>query len=169
MLSRIEIADEITALATHFPKPRRTPDEAARWLEDYVDSLEPFGLDAVKVACIDWRGGDAVSMAKPGQLAALAKRIAERGKVKAENKPWKRISDEEYEALTLRDKARHHAILADCVVSERFGAIVRRVGSRDVAVLGRDPDYQNMLAAEQGHLAEARRIDDLIRASSEAV
>lgn len=107
---RSEIIDELDALSTHYPRGPRSPDQHMRFLEDYLDDLKDFSLEQVRAACRRWRQSDATKFPHSGQLMGAAR--AERGRDLGDNTPWGRLTDADYEALSLPEKIRHQRILA---------------------------------------------------------
>lgn len=156
---RTDIVAELEALSEHYPKPRRDAAAQARFLADYVTDLNRFTPAEVKTACAKWRALESQRFPTPGQLAAIC--VKGQGGHAERFEKWRPLSDEEYDALSLSDKIRHHRILADRVWDEA-GPIRRRVGSRNIADLRQDPDWRELERRGADHLAEASRLQSYL-------
>jgi len=111
MASKAHVVNEIEALENHFMRPVRQPDQQERWMRDYIEDLKEFPDETVTTACKRWRQSGAPRFPTSGQLRTICVQIAPVGggdKVE----PWRPVSDEEYSRMTLREKIRHHSILA---------------------------------------------------------
>lgn len=112
MSKRIEIVKELRALESFFTtRPVRTADEQNRFLADYLADVQDFPLDAIRSACAAWRKSGATRFPTSGQLIPMIRSYVRDEKPRI-NEPWRPLSDEEYGDLTLRDKVRHHRIMA---------------------------------------------------------
>ena len=109
-----EIIAEIDSLAVHCRPPLMSVDEQSRWKADWCADLREYPIEAIRTACQRWRNGTDRKFPLPGQLRPLvvaATRTTDRETAEA-SQPWKPLNDAEYNALTLREKIRHHQILA---------------------------------------------------------
>lgn len=108
-----EIAELIEGLAVHCRPPVMSANERARWLADWCDDLKDHDADAIAGACRRWREGTDRKFPLLGQLLPLIKASA-RGEDRpaGSNEPWRELTEDEYQALTLREKIRHHRIMA---------------------------------------------------------
>lgn len=72
-----EIVNEIKALSAHYPRRTMAAGDMARWLTDYAESLTEAGFDAtdVRIACRNWRDGEASRMPTPGELLAYCRKV----------------------------------------------------------------------------------------------
>jgi hypothetical protein len=73
------ITDEITALASHYPRRKLSAAEKSRWIADYIETMGEVELLDVRLACRLWRESDEKRMPTPGQLLAKAKGIGRTG------------------------------------------------------------------------------------------
>jgi hypothetical protein len=112
MASRSEIIENIEALAVHCRPPLMGVEERGRWLNDWCEDLREFTAEAVKTGCTRWRQGVNPRFPLPGQLIPMV-RAANVGNA-PRNRPeiWRELSNEEYTALSLREKIRHKQIQA---------------------------------------------------------
>ena len=113
MASREEITDALDGLAVHCRPPLMSVDDRSRWMADWCKDLSSFPAESVRIACDRWRNGTDRKFPMPGQLIPLVRSVTPRGNGEgAAPKVWGPITDAEYEALTVRDKARHQSLLA---------------------------------------------------------
>lgn len=109
---RAEIITELEALEVHYFRPVRSPEERQRWLRDYLDDLGEFSIDQIRSACVRWRQSGARKFPNSGELRAFARDVVRPSSAPKEG-PWRPLSDEEYERLSLSDKIRPQRILAE--------------------------------------------------------
>lgn len=112
MAERTEIATEIEALAVHCRPPLMEATARALWLRDWCEDLAQFPIEAIRVACRKFRGSGATKFPTPGQLLPLIRAEAQEAAPSQKIVAWQPLSDAEYDQLSLRDKIRHHRILA---------------------------------------------------------
>lgn len=112
MAEKHEVIEAIEALATHCRPPLMGVEERVRWVMDWCADLKEFPIENVRIACQRWRQGDDRKFPMPGQLIPMIRatlRVADDG---GKPQPWRPLSDDEYRNLTVREKIRHHQILA---------------------------------------------------------
>lgn len=111
MAERSEIINELEALETHCRAPLMSVEARTAWMRNWCDDLGEFPIDAIRLACRDWRQGTGGKFPTPGQLLPLIRAKIVREHNDGDNKPWEPLSDMAYDALPLRDKIRHLGIL----------------------------------------------------------
>lgn len=107
--SLTEISAAIDALATNYPRSQQSPESHAVWLANFARDLGQFPADRVRLACDNWRRGEATRMPAPGQLIKLCDALAPKpAAARMDSRPWSWgvILDAEYEGMTLREKHR---------------------------------------------------------------
>lgn len=87
-------------------------DARALWMRDWCDDLSSFPIEAIRAACRKYRNSGATKFPTPGQLVPMVRGEAKQEPDAPKMQPWRPIEDAEYETLSLRDKIRHHRILA---------------------------------------------------------
>src|ERR1700747_1981343 len=112
MAEKTEILDAIEALAVHCRPPMMEISARTLWLRDWCADLAEFPLEAIVTACRKWRQSGATKFPTPGQLLPLVRDSvpSQGGGTRVE--VWRPLSDAEYQALTVREKIRHHQILS---------------------------------------------------------
>lgn len=155
---------EIAALSSHYPVSTKSPAEQARWLDDFANDLGDAGPEAVAAACRAWRLGDAKRFPTPGQLRKLVTHTV-RALSAPNHEAWRPISDEEYDSLTVHQRARHQRILA----SEAF----TKAGPMWKGGAPAGPDelpetWHRWRGIARNHLAEAQRLEDVLKARTMA-
>lgn len=80
------------------------------------------------------------------------------------NAGWKPVGDIEYDTMSIRDKIRHHEILAGKVMDDAWP--LYRAHSRDLAELRKHEAWNALERAEAAHHAEAKRLHGLIANAS---
>lgn len=160
---RAEIITELEALEIHYFRPVRSPEERQRWLRDYLDDLADFSLDQIRGACIRWRQSGAKKFPNSGELRAGARDVIRPSSAPKEG-PWRPLTDEEYERLSLSDKIRHQRILAE-EAAQRAGPQMRNRRP----VLAEDmPDRWHMWRARaENHQGEVKRLLKLLHDAKE--
>lgn len=112
MASPSEIIDEIEALTVHCRPPIMSVEQRARWQQDWIGDLGKFPLEAIQSALRQWRQSESTKFPTAGQLLPMIERQSGRDKDRT-YEVWRYdISDEEYRAMSLNDKIRHHKIAA---------------------------------------------------------
>lgn len=164
---RIEIIKELRALEQFCAfKVVRSGEENERFLKDYLADIEDFPLDAIRQACSEWRKSGATKYPTPGQLIPLIRSKIPEPKA-ARIEPWRPLSDDEYQALSLREKIRHHTILAhEC--STKAGPMFRSSGpnsgkGQHLTPEDMPPEWHELRRRAQGHADEAKRLRSYLR------
>lgn len=81
-------------------------------MKDYLADIEEFPIEAIQKACADWRRSGVTKFPTSGQLIPMIrKHLVEQ--LQERIGPWQQLNDDAYEALSLREKIRHHRILAN--------------------------------------------------------
>jgi len=106
------IMQSLMALGLHYPKPKRTPEEHARWMADYVVDLDCCKPEQVEAACTAWRRSKAIRFPKVGELLEIALAV-HTGPKRPEARPWTPCSDVEFLSLSVGEQIRELTILAD--------------------------------------------------------
>lgn len=111
MTPKAEILPEIEALAVHCRPPLMEAEHRAMWLRDWCSDLAEFPIDAIRVACRKWRQSGSTKFPTAGQLLPLVRAglPVERGPIIG---IWRPASEEEYRAMTVREKIRELQIQA---------------------------------------------------------
>lgn len=169
MATRIETLAEIEALETHCRAPLMTTDARARWIADWCNDLAAFDVETVRAAFWDWRLSGATKFPTPGQIIPMirAKQPIQRSGEK--NGPWRELSDREYDALSLRDKARHQRILA-AEARRKAGPMfkntshdIRNAAGNFIAPQDMPNAWRRWQEIADHHEAEAKRLTKIIR------
>lgn len=161
MASPNEITDAIETLAVHCRPPAMSADERSRWIASWIEDLHRYPVDAIETACRRWRNGTDRRFPLPGQLKPMVE--AAQAPVDAGiglNREWRELSSAEYEALTMREKARHQMILAhQCRI--KAGPQARNKAPVPASEM---PDSWHALRRQADeHEQEARRLRAIIR------
>lgn len=152
-----DIIDEIEALSLHYPQGHKTGAERRRVMEDYASDLDGVDIATLRAACASWRRSDASRFPTSGQLLKTIEAVRPRAGEKIGG--WMPISDEEYQSLPVRDKIRHHMILA--AESDRKAGPMWAAG-RPVPLEDMPPAYHVHRAQAAHHKAEAQRLRGII-------
>lgn len=156
---RIEIVKELRALEQFCTfKAVRSGEEQERYMLDYLADVQEYPLEAIRKACAEWRKSGVTKFPTSGQLIPLIrKHVAE--EKPAQNGPWRQISEEEYEGLTLREKIRHRLILA----SEARRTASTHTHGWDRNVTTAPAAYRHWIDVAAGHDREAMRLGAYLR------
>jgi hypothetical protein len=147
-----QITLSLISLSNHYRRQVRTPEEQAMWLRDWLDDLAAWTPDQVADACGEWRRSAARRMPSSGELLVkLSTMHAPKQQSQPKIEAWKPISDEEYDTLSVRDKIRHHHILADQAMLG-WKSTTRQV----------DDDWRRRDAIAKNHRAEASRLGAML-------
>ena len=157
---RIEIVKELRALEQFCTfKAVRSGEESERFLKDYLADIQDFPLEAIQKACAEWRKSGSTRFPTPGQLIPLIRQhVAAPTPERAE--PWKPLSDLAYDELSLRDKIRHHRILAN---EARRKAGPMWLNGRPAGPEELPPRWHEWSARAENHEAEAQRLSRFLR------
>ena len=109
--SKAEILAQIEALAVHCRPPLMSVEQRELWLRDWCADLAEFPIEAIHSACRKWRHSGAIKFPTPGQLLPLV-REGVPGPKGEKAEPWRPATQEEYAAMSLREKIREHRIQA---------------------------------------------------------
>lgn len=102
------IIPEIEALEVHFRQPI-TGSARDKWLVEWARDLAEFSLEDIRRGCARWRK-DGQKFPRVGELIGAiqaSQSVAQGGRVEV----WREPSEAEYNALSVRDKIRHHQIM----------------------------------------------------------
>lgn len=157
MASTEEIAEEIESLAIHFRPPIMDNAARSRWLEDWCSDLSEYPIQAIKTAVRRWREGTNPKFPLLGQFLPLVKAVNFSGKgPSGGDVAWRRATPEEYHAMSIREKIRHHQIMA---MTLRRQAGPMWAGKRHIAA-DRMPrawhDLQTAAKQQESHAAKLR-------------
>lgn len=169
MATAEEVIGAITALEAHFPTKFLTNDQKKLWMNDWCNDLRPYPLEVVAEACAQWRRFNTGKFPTFAQLSPVLTRVqGDRAKA-GEPRPheWRPLSDEEYEALSLRDKIRHRLILAHEERRKAGPMFVNRSVGKWIAGehIPREemPDaWHEHMRRAQNHEAEAARLRSVL-------
>lgn len=163
MAERHEIAEEIEALAVHCRPPLMSVEDRSRWTADWCEDLREFSIDAIQHACRKWRMGSNPKFPMLGQLVALIKAADHQAARGDKPKAWAPISDAEYASLTLREKIRHHQILAHA--SRTAGGPMWTEGQKGRALTREEmpPKWHEAQRRYEAHMAEVKRLRGLMK------
>lgn len=173
MAQRTEIASEIEALAVHCRAPLMEVEQRTSWLRDWCNDLADFEIEAIRAGCREWRQSGATKFPTPGQFIPLVrKRINGPKTDPASIQPWRPIGDAEFDALSLRDKIRHHRILAAEARRKAgpmwrnppAGASVAKPIKGHIPANDMPDDWRRWTEIASGHDAEAKRLSGYLRA-----
>ena len=168
MATQTEIEEELAALATHCPP--RLMDVTARvlWMRDWCNDLREFPIEAIRKACTKYRNSEATRFPPPHALKAMI-RLFIPNPATDKILPWRPLNDEEYEALSIREKRRHHLIMAhEAAVKagpmwKQSGNEMRKARSGHLTPDQMPETWAHWNRAEAGHKAEAKRLYTIIR------
>ena len=111
MAERTEISAELNALSVHCRPPIMEIEQRALWLRDWCSDLMEYPIEAVRIACRKWRLSGSVKFPTPGQLMPLVKENLP-GETVEKLAAWREATEDEYRAMSVREKIREHQILA---------------------------------------------------------
>lgn len=112
MAEATEIMDALESLALHCRPPLMSVDDRARWMRDWCEDLRSYDIAAIRAATAKWRSGESQKFPTPGQLLPLVRVLVGGPISDGPIGPWRPITDEAYDALSLAEKIRHQRILA---------------------------------------------------------
>lgn len=168
MATKSEIIDCIEALAVHCRPPLMTTEQRESWMRDWCDDLAQYPAETIASACRKWRHSGSNKFPTPGQLMPLVREIAP-----ADDGPkvevWRPLTDEEYRALSVREKIRHQLILAHqarCKAgpmyrNERGASVGRPMGER-LSTEQMPETWHRWSRVAEGHEAEAKRLREIL-------
>lgn len=175
MADKSDIIDEIERLTVHCRPPIMEADLRAGWLADWCADLAEFPIEAVRLAIRDWRHGGQSKFPTPGQLLPLV-----RARLPAQKGPkvevWREPTEDEYRAMTVREKIRHHHIMAhEAGVkagpmwrNPEGAANIRRPMPGHLTIEEMPPTYHHWKRMQANHAAEAKRLREMINKADAA-
>lgn len=177
MASREDISSEINSLAVHCRPPLMTADERAAWTVDWINDLVKFPIEAVRTGFRKWRHSGSTKFPTPGQILPLVRDAMPAEKSQAVT-VWRDLSDDEYRALSVREKIRHHQILSHNAYSQA-GPMFRNTSARGAPVskasgLHLTPDdmdaaYRKWTDLGKHHAQEAHRLRQYVSGRPQAL
>lgn len=157
MAEAAEIISEIEALTVHCRPPVMSVEQRARWQMDWADDLAGFNIDLIRRALRDWRQGENAKFPTPGQIKPMLERLSGVGRMSKEDAlAWSyEIADDEYRALSLNGKIRHHRIAAN--YCRRKAGPMPHLG-KPVRREDMPREWQDWQSRAASHDAEANRL-----------
>lgn len=156
---RIEIVKELRALEQFCAfKAVRTGDEQERYMLDYLADIQQYPLEAIRKACAEWRTSGVTKFPTSGQLIPLIRKHCPQ-ETAPQNREWAPISEDEYEAMSLREKIRHRLILAQ--EARRTASTHTHGWNRNINTA--PPAYRHWIDIAAGHDKEAMRLGTFLR------
>lgn len=169
MASKTEIIDAIEALAIHCRPPLMSIEQRDLWMRDWCEDLAQFPAEAILNACRKFRHSGAVKFPTAGQFMPLVKQ-AMPGEQHDRIEAWRPLTDEEYRALPLKEKIRHHEILAHEAGGKAGPMFLNTSHGLGGKISGRHltaeemPDtFRRWKQIEANHYAEARRLKEHLK------
>lgn len=174
MAEKSEIIDAIEALAVHCRPPLMAVEQRMLWLRDWCADLAGFPLDAIAGACRQWRHGGKTKFPTPGELLPMVRALAQQDQRGPAEQPWRPLSDAEYQALTVREKIRHHQILSHEAYS-KAGPMFRntsqgpRMSGVHLDPEQMDAEYRKWTDLGKHHSQEAYRLRQYVSGRPQAL
>lgn len=162
MAELVEIITELRALENHYSfRVVRSPEEQERFLRDYLADLKPYPIEAIEGGCAMWRRTDAKKFPGVGQLLGCVRQcMPQQRRESGAEQVWRPLADDEYAALSLRDKIRHHKILAS---EARTRAGPMWSDGKPVPFEAMPPRYHELREKARNHEAEATRLNEFMK------
>lgn len=158
---RIEIVKELRALEQFCTfKAVRSGEESERFLKDYLADIQEFPLEAIQKACQKWRTSGQTKFPVPGQLIPLIRGFVSAAPATEQVDAWKPLSDLAFDALGLRDKIRHHRILAN---EARRKAGPMWVNGKPATPEEMPPHWHEWMSRAENHQAEGQRLNGALK------
>ena len=155
---RREKTQILMALAQHFPKSSRSPEEQAIWLRDYLADLDQFPADEVEAACSAWRRTDAAKFPKIGELLIRLRQFSPSKEETARR--WEPVQDAVYDAMSLTEKIRYHRIAANEAKCRAGPQWLKRAPALPSDM---PKKWHEGRAVAKNHENEASRLDQIMR------
>jgi hypothetical protein len=156
MASQTEISDELQALSLHYFRMVRSPEDHERWIADYAEALKVYPVEAIRAGCRAWRESAADKFPKVGQLLPYVRDAAAPKAERTVTRAWEPPTQEEYDALSLREKMRQQSLLGTQAKDTAYREAMRAGWDRNIASA---PDcFGFWMARAEGHFAEANRL-----------
>lgn len=172
MTDMFDIIPELTALEAHFRQPL-AGGARDRWLVDWTRDLAEFSMEDIQRGCRWWRQ-NGERFPKPGELMRAIKQGLPSKQGGGKPVPWAPLSEDDYEALDLPAKIRHHRILAQEAYraagpmfrnTSKAGRMYRASGEHLTPDQLPDSWHENTTKA-RNHEAEAERLSAILRGHS---
>jgi hypothetical protein len=172
MAQKAEIINEIEALTAHCRPPLMETSQRASWLHDWCADLGDFPIEAVRVGCRKWRLSGSIKFPTPGQLLPLV-READTAPAGPKLAEWSPASEDEYRAMTLREKIRERQILA-MEAYRKAGPMFRNATAGGVMTKARGTHlrredmsdaWRHWTGIAEAHKAEAVRLRELLHSA----
>lgn len=143
----------------------------AGWMADWCSDLSGFPIDAIRLGIREWRHSGSAKFPTAGQLLPLVRSKLPPERQGQRVEIWREPSDDEYRAMTVREKIRHHLIMAHdaaCKAGPMWrnppgGASLKRPMPGHIPIEEMPSAYHAWKAREAHHNAEIRRLRELIR------
>jgi len=169
MAEKSEIIDEIERLTVHCRPPLMEASARGGWLSDWCDDLADFPIDSIRLGIREWRHAGSTKFPTAGQLLPLI-----RGKLPANDDPrpddWRPLTDEEFARLSIREKIRHHLILAhDAGIKAGpmwktpQGSHAGRPMPGHIEAKDMPETWSRWKSIEANHLTEVKRLREIVR------
>jgi hypothetical protein len=161
MASFDEISEAINDLARHCRLPIMSEDQRAGWLRDWCTDLKAYPAEAVRHGCQQWRRtATKEAFPKFSELRPLIEAVVTRSQVGEKIEAWRRLSEGDYRALTLREKVRYQLALA---ADLRREAGPQWGGGRPKLAEDMPPVWHSLRAEAAVAEAEAKRLGEVLR------
>lgn len=165
MSSKSEILPEIEALSVHCRPPLMEASQRTSWLMDWCADMAEYPIEAIRIACRKWRLSGSTKFPTPGQLLPLVRENLPSQSSTEKYLPWRPASQEEYQAMTVREKIRERLILAHeafCKAGPMFrnqssGSMARAAG-KHLTEDQMTPAYRAHRDEGRAHMAEVARL-----------
>jgi hypothetical protein len=159
MAEKTEIADAIEALAVHCRPPLMSVEQRLLWLRDWCSDLAQFPLDAITNAARKWRHSGATKFPTAGQFLPMVRDslpVEKTGGVQI----WRHASEDEFRAMSVRDKIRELTILAH-EQRTKAGPMFRNTTAPGslAKVSGKHLEPHELPLAYRVHTEEAERLE----------
>jgi hypothetical protein len=165
MAERTEIATELNALSVHCRPPIMEVEQRALWLRDWCNDLAEYPIEAIRVACRKWRLSGSSKFPTPGQLMPLVQENlpTEKRDIPRE---WTAASDDDYRAMTVREKIREHQILAHEAYRKAgpmyrnmaSGGALSKASGKHLEPAEMPPTHAHWVSVGLSHTQEAHRL-----------
>ena len=161
MASFDEISEAINDLARHCRLPIMSEDQRAGWLRDWCTDLKAYPAEAVRHGCQQWRRtATKEAFPKFSELRPLIEAVVTRSQVGEKIEAWRRLSEGDYRALTLREKVRYLTVLA---IDLRKEAGPQWGGGGPKLAEEMPPVWHSLRAEADEADSEAKRLGEVLR------
>ena len=165
MAEKADIVAEIEGLAVHCRPPLMSVDDRSKWLTDWIVDLKEFPIENIRMACNAWRRGQDRKFPMAGQLIPAINATIRRTSAEADKpQPWRPLADHEYRELSVREKIRHHQIMAHEAMG-KGGPMYRQLGnhSEHLTPDQMPPAWHSGRSEAKFHHTEIRRLTEIIK------